>query len=49
MLYKNIDYLSRLTKEEADLIEDAIKWNGEQKVSFLLANKIFEEEMNADK
>lgn len=33
-----------LTKEEADLNEDVLKWDDEEKAAFLFAKKIFEEE-----
>jgi hypothetical protein len=45
---KNIDYLSQLTKEESDFIEHILKWDEEQKISFILAKRIFEEDLNAN-
>lgn len=40
-----LDYLTKLTKDEADLIEHVItEWTDEMKLAFKLAKKIFEEE-----
>ena len=36
--------LPQLTKEEADLIEQVLKWDDETKAAFMFANRIFEEE-----
>lgn len=38
-----IEYLSRLTKEEAELIKDVIKWDDELKAAYIIAKQIFEE------
>jgi hypothetical protein len=39
-------YLSKLTKDEANFIEDVIKWDEELKSAFLFAKNIFEEQKN---
>lgn len=40
---KFLEYLSNLTKEEADFIESALKWDSETRVAFIMAKRIFEE------
>jgi hypothetical protein len=45
---KNLEYLSQLTKEEADWIVHILKWDDEQKLAFMTAKKIFEENLDAD-
>jgi len=47
-LKRNLEYLTQLTKEEADLIEDVCVWSDDQKFAFLFAKKMFEEETDAD-
>jgi hypothetical protein len=37
--------LSELTKEEAFLIEMALKWDSETQAAFMFAKKIFDEEI----
>ena len=49
LINKNIEYLQKLTKEEADFAEHILTWDDEQKLAFKLAKKIFEEQMNANK
>lgn len=46
---KCLDYLPQLTKDEADLIEMALRWSSETRTAFLLAKKMFEERKNEDK
>ncbi len=46
---KNIDYLTQLTKEESDFIEHILMWDDEQKMSFIMAKRIFEECVNDNK
>ena len=43
LIVENVKYLATLTKDEADFIEHVLKWDDEQKVAFVLAKKIFEE------
>ena len=45
---KMIDYLTQLTKEEADLIESVCKWPDEYKVDFCIAKKMFDKEHEDD-
>lgn len=40
---KFIKYFTTITKEEADFIEDVLKWDDETKMAFMFAKKIFEE------
>jgi len=40
---KNLKYLSELTKDEADFIENILKWDEEQKTAFMFAKRIFED------
>jgi len=35
-----------ITKEEADYIENVLKWDEEKKAAFFFAKRIFEENMN---
>jgi hypothetical protein len=46
---KNLDYLERLTKEEADFISHVLKWDDEQKIAFNIAKKIFDENIKKSK
>jgi len=39
-----LEILTTLTKDEADLIEQVLKWDDEHKMAFSLAKKLFEEE-----
>lgn len=43
-IYFFTNLLPTLTKDEADLIENVLKWGDEEKAAFLLAKKMFEEE-----
>ena len=43
---KCLEYLSQLTKEEADLIENVLQWDDETKWAFKYAKKTFEENNN---
>jgi hypothetical protein len=49
ILDENIEYLSQLTKDEADFIEHILSWTDEQRVAFAMAKRIFEDKQNADK
>ncbi len=39
-----LDYLTQLTKDEADLIEKALSWNDEDKLAFMIAKKYMDKE-----
>ncbi len=45
---KCIEFLSTITKEEADYIESIVKWDDEKKAAFMFAKRIFEEKMDKD-
>ena len=45
---RNLQYLTQLTKDEADFIEHILLWEVEQKSAFLLAKRIFEEDINGN-
>jgi hypothetical protein len=45
---RNIEYLSQLTQEEADLIEYVLNWNDDQTAAFKIAKMVFEEYMQND-
>lgn len=47
LLDKNIEYLSQLTKEEADFIIHVLRWDDKQKVAFILAKEMFEGDEDA--
>ncbi len=49
LIDKNIEYLTQLTKEEADFIEHILTWDDEQRIAFGFAKRIFEENLNVDK
>ena len=34
--------LPQMTKEQADCVEEVVKWNGEKKAAFIFAKSIFE-------
>ncbi len=36
--------LSQMTKEQADFIEEILKWNDEERAAFMFAKRIFEEQ-----
>jgi len=40
-----IKYFTTITKEEADYIEEIIKWDDETKAAFMFAKRIFEEKV----
>ena len=40
-----LHYLSQLTEEEANFIADILSWSQEDKIAFMLAKKIFEEDL----
>lgn len=46
---KMLDFLSTLTKKEADFIDCILNWKDEYKIAFLLAKKIFEEDIKNGK
>jgi len=37
-----LDFLTEITREEANMIEDVLHWTQENKAAFLLAKQIFE-------
>lgn len=39
-----LEMLPQLTKDEADLIEQVLKWDDETKAAFMFAKRIFEDE-----
>lgn len=39
-----LELLPQLTKEEADSIEEILKWDDDKKAAFILAKKLFEDE-----
>ena len=41
---KMMEYLTQLTKEEADLIENVLTWPEDFKAAFIIAKRFFEEE-----
>lgn len=42
LIEKNLNYLSTLTKEEADFISNILNWDREQQAAFKFAKIIFE-------
>ena len=42
LIDKNLDYLTHLTKDEAELIADVLTWDEKQRFAFMHAKKIFE-------
>jgi hypothetical protein len=40
---KFIDYFTKITKDEADFIENILEWDDETKIAFRLAKNIFED------
>lgn len=42
---KFLEYLSTLTKDEADFIEHVLKWSDQEKMAFMIAKRIFDEEI----
>ena len=49
LIARNLEYLTTLTKEEADIMEYVAKWDNDQKVAFVLAKRIFDEGQDVDK
>lgn len=49
LIDKNIEYLTQLTKEEADFIENILKWADDQRAAFMFAKRIFEEDLEKEK
>lgn len=47
LIAQNLEYLSQLTKEEAEFIIDILKWSDEQRIAFKLAKEIFEEDVGS--
>lgn len=43
---KFIQYFTIITKEQADFMEDIIKWDDETKSAFMFAKRIFEEKID---
>lgn len=41
---KFLKWLPTITKEESDFIEEVIHWDSEEKVAFIMAKRMFEEE-----
>ena len=39
-----MDYFPKITRDEADYIEEILNWDNERKAAFLIAKQIFEEE-----
>lgn len=39
-----IKLLTTMTKEEADFIEEILRWDNDKKAAYLLAKQIFEDE-----
>ena len=39
-----LEMLPQLTKDEADLIEQVLKWDDETKAAFIFTKRIFEDE-----
>ena len=46
---KFLELLPTITKEEADFIEDILKWDDEKKMAFFHAKSIFEERNKNEK
>lgn len=40
---KFIDYFTKITKDEADFIENILEWDDETKIAFRVAKNIFED------
>lgn len=40
---KFIKYFTTITKEQADFMEDILKWDDETRAAFIFAKRIFEE------
>lgn len=40
---KFIQYFTTITKDQADFMEDVLKWDDETKTAFMFAKRIFEE------
>ena len=38
-----IEYFPTITKDQADFMEDLLKWDDEKKMAFMMAKRIFEE------
>lgn len=49
LIDKNIEYLSKLTKEEADFVSHILDWDDDQRIAFKLAKRIFDEQLDANK
>jgi hypothetical protein len=49
LIEHNLYYLTQLTKEDADFIEHVLKWDDEQRQAFMLAKRIFEDDLGANK
>lgn len=41
---KFVEYLTTITKEDADFIEDVLKWDDESKAAFRFAKRLFDED-----
>ena len=40
---KFIEFLTTITKEESDSIENILKWENDDRIAFMIAKRIFEE------
>jgi hypothetical protein len=38
-----IKYFTKITKEQADFMEDILKWDDETRAAFMVAKRIFDE------
>lgn len=41
---KMLEYLTQLTKKEADFIQSILQWESDDKIAFFIAKKTFEED-----
>jgi hypothetical protein len=48
LIDKNLQYLSNLTKEEAEFIVHILSWDTDQRCSFMFAKRIFDDEEKDD-
>ena len=49
MIDKFMEYLSKLTKEEADFLEMACAWSNEERQAFMMAKRLFEDGSDVDR
>lgn len=43
-----LDYFSNITKDQADFIEEILKWDDETKIAYTIAKKLFEDYIEED-